>query len=524
MILIRLMNSSILKLRPDCPCVKKYSSHPVRPMSKCFNSILLFFALVLYLSGSAQAQNVSASIRIDAGTAYSAHVAGRFLMQRTGPGARSLSFLLDHAGITGLGERISDVRLVARDGSAVGHRRLMAGEYLADADFTSWSYTIDLSPLKNRAAAAHISWVGAEDGIVMLYDLLPQSSGDDRIANITFEMPQGWSAAASERRTGANAFEIADTDDAVIYLGKHRREKLIKTNGAQLTLSLSGEWQYSDVEAVAMAESIFADYTKLFGSSPAGDVFIGINKFPVPMGTGQWEGVTRGRTVTIISSDMPFKNQSPQLLHEQLRHEMFHLWIPNGLNLSGRYDWFYEGFAEYRSLKAGVMANRIRFNDFLNTIARAYDIDRRQNRDTSLIDASKDRWSGANTNVYARGMLVAFLCDVAMLERSKGKRSVDDVLRELYKRHGRPAPIQDGNAAVLGVLRQYDELRPIIDRNITGAMGLEWVVSLRSAGLAANTAGRQTKLTAAARLTGRQKDLLKKLGYNNWRTTPKLRQ
>ncbi len=518
------MKSSILKLRPYCPHVKNYSSHPARPMSKCFNSFLLYLAFVLCIFGSAQGQNLSARIKIDAGPPAAAYVEGQFLTDRTGAGARSLSFVLDHAGITGLGERISDVRLVARDGSAVAHRRMMAGEYLADADFTSWSYAIDLSPLKNRAAAAHVSWLGPEGGIIMPYDLLPQSAGGNRSENITLDMPQGWIASSAERRTAQNMFDVADSDTAVIYIGKGRRERSINAGGSHLQLSLSGEWLFSDEEAAAMARSIYADYSQLFGSAPAGDVFIGISKFPIAMGTGQWEGVTRGRTVTIISSDMPFKNQSPQLLHEQLRHEIFHLWIPNGLNLTGRYDWFYEGFAEYRALKAGVMANSIRFDDFLNTLARAYDIDRRQKRDISLIDASKDRWSGANTNVYARGTLVAFLCDIALLDRSKGRRSVDDVLREIYKRHRRSEPSQDGNAAVLAVLRNYDELGPIINHNITGAMSLDWAVLLRSAGLAADSAGRQTKLAAAARLTGRQKDLLNKLGYNNWRTTPKLRQ
>jgi len=48
----------------------------------------------------------------------------------------------------------------------------------------------------------------------------------------------------------------------------------------------------------------------------------------------------------------------------------------------------------------------------------------------SLIEASKNRWGGANTQVYARGMLVAFLCDLALLETSKGKISTDDLVRD----------------------------------------------------------------------------------------------
>ena len=104
---------------------------------------------------------------------------------------------------------------------------------------------------------------------------------------------------------------------------------------------------------------------------------------------------------------------------------MFHLWIPNGVNLTGNYDWFYEGFALYQSLKMGVAVEPdtgltiiwIRFRGPTGSITGR--------KTLSLIDASKNRWNGNNnTQIYARGMLVAFLCDLAMLEASKGKRSV----------------------------------------------------------------------------------------------------
>jgi predicted metalloprotease with PDZ domain len=55
----------------------------------------------------------------------------------------------------------------------------------------------------------------------------------------------------------------------------------------------------------------------------------------------------------------------------------------------------------------------------------------------SLIQASANRFGGSNTQVYARGMLVAFLTDLAMMQ--KGKGSVEDLLKELYIKHRRPA-------------------------------------------------------------------------------------
>jgi predicted metalloprotease with PDZ domain len=296
-----------------------------------------------------------------------------------------------------------------------------------------------------------------------------------------------------------------------------RRERDFSTGNIRLKLNISDDWLFSDEEAGAMAASIFGEYERVLGSSPSGEFVISIRKFPIPVNVGNWEADTRGRSITLVSSDMPFKSQSLQRLHEQMRHEIFHFWIPNGVNLSGNYDWFYEGFALYQSLKVGVAVNRIRFDDFLDTLSRAYNIDTMQSKKISLIDASKNRWSGANTQIYARGMLVAFLCDLALLDKSKGKRSTTDLLRNLYERHRPPNAAQDGNAAILALLRSYSELIHVIDRNITGSESIDWAVLLKAAGLEAELKDQLTNLKVTAKPSGRQKELLDKLGYNSWR-------
>jgi predicted metalloprotease with PDZ domain len=138
---------------------------------------------------------------------------------------------------------------------------------------------------------------------------------------------------------------------------------------------MSSQWLFSDEEAERMVSEVYKEYTKLFRQDPLSGARISLAKFPRDVKPGDWEAETRANNVTIISSDMPFKTQSLQRLHEQLRHELFHLWIPNGVNLTGNYDWFYEGFALYQSLKLAVALNRIRFEDFLDTLSRAHTID-----------------------------------------------------------------------------------------------------------------------------------------------------
>ncbi|MEO7659400.1 MAG: hypothetical protein ABIV48_07275 [Pyrinomonadaceae bacterium] len=487
--------------------------------SKILRSIPLIFGVsvqILQFFTNAGAQDLEIRVKIEADQPANARVGGIFKTARTIKSAKNMSFLMSYAGIAGLGERVSEMRLADKNGLSVESKRLIAGEYLAESEFRSWSYKFSLEPLSNAAAAAHLSWIADERGVIMLDDLLPQL-GPRTSARVSFELPAGWTVSSVAEGNGAGVFDTPDIEKAVFYLGRQRREKELEVGKSRLKLGISGAWRFTDDEAATMAASVFREYTRIFGSAPDGDFIIDISKFPSATGFGRWEADTRGSSVTIVSSDMPFKTQSLQRLHEQLRHELFHLWIPNGVNLSGSYDWFYEGFALYQSLKLGVAVNRLRFDDFLDTLSRAYDIDSMQAKRMSLVDASRNRWNGANTQIYARGMLVAFMCDLTLLENSRGKRSVTDMNRRVFERHRLPNPAADGTESILTILRSERELTAIIDGNITGVESLNWTRLLNAAGIQPKVRDQVTRLTVMPKLSGHQKDLLDKLGYNNWR-------
>jgi len=355
---------------------------------------------------------------------------------------------------------------------------------------------------------------------LMLDDLLPKfniKSNEKKRAVISFDLPKDWRIASTEKKSGENTYEISDIEKAVFYVGKNWREKEIAVGDSKLNFIISGERQVSDDEAFQMAGEIFGFYEKLFGAVPFPNSQIYLGKFPSETKFGRWEAETRGANITIFSADMAFKTQSTQRLHEQLRHEIFHLWMPNNLNLSGNYDWFYEGFALYQALKMGVAVNRLRFEDYLDTLARAHSIDSLQNPKISLIEASKNRWNGANTQVYARGMLVAFLCDIAVLRKTKGMNSLSDIYRQIHRKHRPPNPREDGNSAIIKFLQAREELHLIVEKYIKGAENIDWRNDLEAVGIESATENFQIVLKVKAKPNGRQKDLLNELGYNNWR-------
>jgi predicted metalloprotease with PDZ domain len=487
------------------------------------NRIIFFIALVftqvLSFSNILRAQAIEAKIKIESLSPESVSIEGSHSQDKNARRAKNFSFALSHAGIEKLGERISDVRLFDENKQEIVYKKLAAGEYLAEREITAWRYRI--KPESGETTAkAHVSSVSGEQAILMLNDLMPQFAAEtnEKIrAKISFVLPENWKIASIDKRLSGNTFEIADIEKAVFYAGKNWREKEISVGGARVHFIINGVRQFPDEEAFLLTQEIFGFCQKLFGSAPNETAQIYLGTLGGDAKFGRWAAETRGASVTIFSADMPFKTQSVQKLHEQLRHEIFHLWMPNNLNLSGNYDWFYEGFALYQSLRMGVAVNRLRFEDFLDTLSRAHSIETLQTQRVSLIEASKNRWNGANTQVYARGMLVAFLCDAAILEKSKGKNSLSDVLREIYQKHSFPNARSEANTAILNVLRNRIELRPIIDKYVEGAENIVWKTDLQAIGIESVEENFQTKLTVKTKPNKRQKDLLNELGYNNWR-------
>lgn len=480
-------------------------------------ALALPLLLILQFVNKSQAQDVIATVSIDPSNPSRILVKGKNSDSYKPPNPENFYFLRSFAGIDDLGTRVSSVVLYDTAENILAAKQLIPGEYVASGAYGSWHYSFDASPLNEVSAAAHTSWIYGSTGVLFLDDLLPQLGvGKNRpVIYLRLEIPSTWQVITNEAPAGPkNEFRVADAEKAVFLLARTdsvRQAKLSKPE-----VYLSGEWQVSDVDAAGVAGEIFNYYEKLLGPA-GGNPKIYLLHFPKPVGADRWEADTRGSSTLIVSSEMPFRSQSLQRLHEQLRHEIFHLWVPNGLALTGNYDWFYEGFALYLALKQGVSVNRLRFDDFLDTLARAYTIENAQGSGLSLVQATNDRWRGANTRLYARGMLVAFLCDIAMLERSNGKSGVEKIVREIFERFGRTNELRDGNEAILSVMAGSKELSPVIERYVKGGDKLDWQKELAASGIISSEENYVTRLKVVEKPRGRQKEILDALGYNNWR-------
>lgn len=485
-------------------------------LKKPFFLTLLLGVEIITFNVSFSAEDLEARIKLLAGSPARVSVEGRFLRETAA--FKDWSFLQNYADVANLGERIGNLQFFDEKGNPIEIKKIAPGEYQSDQIPVSWKYEVKIAISDNLTDAAHVSWLAENEGLLMLEDLLPQlNSRNKPTAKITLELPADWKIATSENGVGNNSFSTGEIGKAVFLVGKSWREKTLQVGKTQLNFALTGGWQFSDTEAFEMAASILEEHQRTFNEIPKQKVQILLLPFPQGAAdTDRWRAETRGSTVVIISGVVPLKSVAVQRLHEQLRHEIFHFWIPNGVNLSGNYDWFYEGFTIYHALRTGVELNQIRFEDYLNTLGRGYDLadwGASEGRNVSLLEASQNRWTGANNFIYAKGLVTAFLCDLTLLRESGGKRNLKDVFRRLYQKHRSPNEIEDGNTAILNILNSYPELRPVVQNYIQGKSKIDWQKDLETAGIEFD--GRKLKIMT--NLSGRQKDLLDKLGYNQWR-------
>lgn len=128
-------------------------------------------------------------------------------------------------------------------------------------------------------------------------------------------------------------------------------------------------------------------------------------------------------------------------------HELFHIGNPW---LTGKIPWFVEGFTTYYQdvlrARLGVLSSPAAWGDLWDGFRRLC-----QPEDGSSLkeESVRLRYSYRYTRVYWGGACLAFLTDVAIRERTRGRQSLDDVMRELRVRSLREPLDEDEVVAAL---------------------------------------------------------------------------
>lgn len=194
-------------------------------------------------------------------------------------------------------------------------------------------------------------------------------------------------------------------------------------------------------------------------------------------------------------------------LLELLSHELFHVW--NGKRIAPpallRPDyareaytsclWLMEGMTSHYDRYALRTSNRITARSFLDKVlddwARLMATPGRRRH--SLEAASFDAWiklykpdeSNLNTTVsyYLKGGLTMLALDLQIRRRTEGARSLDDVVRLLWQRHGEPGQPHPEELQPVFEEATGLALADVFDRQIRGTADPELAEELRHVGL-----------------------------------------
>jgi predicted metalloprotease with PDZ domain len=171
-----------------------------------------------------------------------------------------------------------------------------------------------------------------------------------------------------------------------------------------------------------------------------------------------------------------------------IAHELFHLW--NGRTMrpnDSRLKLFAEGFTEYEANRTLLLGHFITAAEYWEMAARHlgsytyfwYS----PNYAIPLIEAGRD--TGKNRfGVYDGGWTLALCLDLQMRHSSQGKKTLSDVMRQMWAHFGTPGTLYSYDDLIAAVSRASGtDYRSFFKRYVSGSELLPFAADLSSIGV-----------------------------------------
>jgi len=419
---------------------------------------------------------------------------------------RSWSFRNAYASALGLAERVGEFQAFTESGKDARAKKSATGDFRSEIDASRILYFVRLS--NPRASdLPHTSWLADDRGILMFADLLPV---DVVSASAVFGLPTGWAVESSITPDRDGRYEVLTPEKAVFIIGRQPHKASKSVGGMMLETVVDGSWRFNETEALNAATEVMERYLAMTGFKLPGKSVIMIAASPVALGNSIWKAETRGSSVVVVMDPGARSKNSLGQVRVIFTHELLHLWVPNSLKLEGDYDWFFEGFTLYMALRMALELKVINFNGFLTTLSGVYDAHPDK---LSLIEESERRWTSAGSQVYVKGMLVAFLYDLMVRKESGGKTTLAAIYRDLF--NGGVTDNVNGNEAIIRLLGSSPASKDFVKSYVENSKEIELEQLLPAYGLQLDSSGKTSQLRVSRELNEDQRQLLRSLGYRN---------
>ncbi|GBF80124.1 M61 family metallopeptidase [Aphanothece sacrum] len=257
----------------------------------------------------------------------------------------------------------------------------------------------------------------------------------------------------------SNQFYASDFDtlvDSPFEIGLHSVYEF-EVLGKPHKYAIWGQGNVNPHKLIEDTKKIIETEAKLYGGLPYDDYL-----FILHLTNNGFGGLEHKNSCSLIYSRFGFRDKDKYNRFLQLvAHEFFHLWNvkrirPKGLETfdyeQENYTpslWFSEGTTSYYDLvipfKAGIYDNQTFLGLLAKEITRFLSIPGRKVQ--PLKEASFDAWiklyrrdnnsDNCQISYYLKGQLVSLLLDLLIRSKHKNKRSLDDVIRQMWEQFGK---------------------------------------------------------------------------------------
>ncbi len=361
-------------------------------------------------------------------------------------------------------------------------------------------YANDLTPRAAHLDDTHGFWNGASLCLYVAGALLAPH-------RVRVVAPAGWRTTVALPEIELGVFEASDYDELVdspFEVGTHEVVSF-DALGKQHRIAIWGHLPIAREKLTTDVEKIVRVAADLFdGTVPYEDYTFIVLSTP-----GGYGGLEHCRSTTLLTS--PFSMQPRKKYEEFLElvsHEFFHLWNVKRIHPTalGPFDyqreaytrsiWVMEGVTSYYDrlllVRAGLKSPKAYVEALAEELGKIAELPGRLRH--SLEEASFDAWikfyrpdeNTANSSVsyYLKGGVVALLLDLTIRARSEGARSLDDVMRLLWRRFGaRGVGFADGDVQAIFEEGAGLSLDDFFTRYVRGREELDPKGVLRSVGL-----------------------------------------
>jgi len=303
---------------------------------------------------------------------------------------------------------------------------------------------------------------------------------------VRFVVPPGVHVSAAWLRDtadgGSGAFTVpgfeALVDNGIVF--RHERSMRIRAGQFSMELALFGRWSERRDLVTRLMGAHLTSFTRLLGFDEPG-AYLAVFLDDPDMG---------GESFLSTHALSASPDSAVVRWGRLIGHEVFHYW--NGHRIRGAdytsSQWFQEGMTEYYAILS--MAR----NGFITPAAALDELSRnlRAHREFGRsLAASGNR---KNRGFYASATMVAFVLDVLIRDATDGRRSLDDLMRQMWITFGRPGrPYTQAEVFALAGAMAGRDLDAFFQQHVEGdrPLPLDSVLPLAGLTLARNAAGEE---------------------------------